>query len=84
MTKKVERFFAAGEPLGWRKADPQAKRRRIALRNRDGDNLATARALQYLSNVNKGPKGDPETFSRAKADANYFFRQYAKRKRKGK
>lgn len=77
---KQERWFAAGEPLGWRKTDSMAKRRRIALRNRGGDKLATARALQALANVTE----DSETRRKAEADAQYFYRQYRQSKKKKK
>lgn len=77
MAKKVVRFFAAGEPLGWEKDMPQAKRRRIALKSRRGDTLATARALQSLANVTK----DSETARKATSDAQYFYAQYRKKKK---
>jgi len=71
-----ERFFHPGKPLGWKKSDSQDKRRRIALRNRNGDLLATARALMALANVTQ----DKETERKARADSKYFYTQY---KRKG-
>ena len=71
MAKKI-RWFQPGSPLGWRKSDSAEKRRRIALRNRGGDKLATARALQALSNVTK----DSATKRIARSDALYFYRQY--------
>lgn len=67
-----KRWFKSGKPLGWNKNDAMDKRRRIALRNRDGDELATARALQALANVTK----DPETKRKAQADAKYFFKKH--------
>lgn len=73
--KKVVRWFTAGAPLGWRKEDSQTKRRQVALRNRGGKLLATARALQALSNVTR----DSETRQKARADAQYFFAQYRKK-----
>lgn len=75
--KKQERWFTGGEALGWRKDDSQTKRRRIALRNRHGDHLKTARALQALANVTQ----DRETKRKARADARYFFDMYRKHKR---
>ena len=72
MAKKKVRWFAAGKPLGWRKTDSAEKRRRTASRNRGGDLLATARALQALSNVTK----DRETKRLAREDAQYFYRRY--------
>ena len=68
--KKKKKWFKAGEPLGWDKNDTMNKRRKIALRNRDGDELKTARALQALANVTK----DKETKVKAGADAKYFFK----------
>ncbi len=76
MAKGKGRWFEAGEKLGWHKGDSQDKRRRIALRNRNGDLLATARALMALANVTQ----DKETERKARADSKYFYNQY---KRKG-
>lgn len=76
MAKKKEKWFKAGKPLGWNKDDAMDKRRRIALRNRDGDELATARALQALANVTK----DPATKRKAQADAKYFFKKHQRSK----
>lgn len=67
-----------GKHTGWRKSDPQDKRRRTALRAHKGDILATARSLLALANVTQ----DPETRRKARADADYFFRLYRKSKRK--
>lgn len=75
---KVEKWFEAGESLGWRKDDAMGKRRRIALKNRKGDKLATARALQSLANVTQ----DSETARKASADAQYFYRQYRQSKKR--
>ena len=71
-----EKWFEAGKSLGWQKSDSVEKRRRIALRHRHGDKLATARALQALANVTK----DKETKKKARADALYFYRQYRRQK----
>ena len=76
MAKKKVRWFAAGKPLGWRKTDNAEKRRRTALRNRGGDLLATARALQALSNVTK----DSATKKAARSDALYFYSRYGGKK----
>ena len=75
----VERWFEAGKKLGWHKNDSEEVRRGNALRSRDGNELATARALNALANVTK----NPETKRKARADANYFFKLYAQRKKKG-
>jgi hypothetical protein len=73
----TEQWFEPGKPLGWKKSDTQAKRRRVALRNRKGDYLTTARALQSLSNVTQ----DKETERKARSDAKYFFRKYRNKRR---
>lgn len=67
-----ERWFSAGDKLGWRKEYPAEKRRRIALRHRRGNYLATARALNALANVSK----DKTTKKLARSDAKYFFKKY--------
>ena len=72
-----ERWFQPGSRTGWSKRDSAEKRRRTVLRNRHGDKLAAGRALLALSNVTK----DKETHKKARADADYFFRQYRKTKR---
>ena len=82
MAKKVERWFAPGSKLNWVKTDSQTKRRGNALAARHGDALAAARALQALSNINSSSKGDAETHRKALADAKYFFRLHAKKKKR--
>jgi hypothetical protein len=72
-----ERWFQPGKKLGWSKDDNQDKRRRTALRNRHGNLLKTARALQALSNVTK----DKETKTKSHSDAQFFYRKYAKKRR---
>jgi len=72
-----ERWFSPGTPLGWRKEWPSEKRRRVALRHRKGDVLATARALQALSNVTK----DKRTKILARSDAKYFYDKYRRKRR---
>lgn len=57
-------------PLGWRKDMSREKRIRVALRNRRGDVLATARALNALANVTT----DIETKRKARADASYLYK----------
>lgn len=76
-TPKRKRWFEPGEPLGWRKEMPVNKRRGIALRNRGGDYLATARALQALANVTT----DQEAKVKARLDASYFFNKHKMSKR---
>lgn len=77
--KKVAKWFQAGEKLNWSKSDTQAKRRAAALRSRTGNLLRTARALLALSNVTR----DSKTARLARADAQYFFAQYRKKKARG-
>lgn len=74
-TPKSERWFVAGEELGWRKGMQMEKRRRVALKNRGGDYLATGRALQALANVT----ADKRTKELASKDAAYFFKEHKKR-----
>lgn len=64
-------------PLGWRKDMSREKRLRVALRNRRGDVLATARALNALANVTT----DTETRLRARADAAYLYGVYRRQKK---
>lgn len=74
--EKVDRWFKAGEPLGWEKDMPAKERREIALESRGGDYLATARALQALANVTR----DKKTKQKSLADAGYFFGMHRKYK----
>lgn len=80
MAKKVEKWYRKGESLGWHKSDSQTKRRRAALASRKGDALATARALQSLSNVST----DSQTAKKAASDAKHFYKLHARRKKKRK
>ena len=72
MAKKVEKWFIPGKALNWSKLDSQTKRRRNALAARRKDYLATARALQAISNVTM----DAETKRKSKSDAKYFFMKH--------
>lgn len=78
MVKKTVKFFEPGKSLGWHKTDSQTKRRRAALASRRNDKLATARALQALANVSQ----DSETAKKAASDAKYFYKLYARKKKK--
>ena len=79
-TPEKDRFFDPKVRTG-RKADmPMAKRRSLALKAHKGDLLATGRSLIALSNVQH--RINPDVAAKAKADANYFYRLHAKRKRK--
>ncbi len=77
MAKRTVKFFEPGRSLNWSKTDSQTKRRRAALASRRGNALKTARALQALSNVSQ----DKETSRKAGADAKYFYRLHAKKKK---
>lgn len=78
---KEKWFEPSSKKTGWKKSDSAEKRRRIVLKSRHGDELKAGRACLALSNVNKGRKGDSETHKKARADADYFFRQHRKKKR---
>jgi len=64
------------KPLGWRKDMPQWKRIQVAVRNRRGNMLSAARALNALANVTT----DHETKLRARADASYLYKQHKAQK----
>jgi hypothetical protein len=55
---------------------PATKRRQLALKAHKGDKLATARALQALSNVTQ----DKVTKRLARVDALYFYELHRKTK----
>ena len=58
--------------MDWHKEMPESTRRANALAAHKGDELATARSLQALSNVTT----DAETKRLTKADAEYFFAKH--------
>ena len=68
-TPEREKFFTPGVKMNWHKDLAEEVRRKNALQAHGGDALATARALQELSNVTT----DPETKRLTKLDADYFF-----------
>lgn len=74
------RWYRHETHTGWKKDDTQGQRRRLALQGHGGDLLATARGLMGLANVSR----DSETARRARADALYFYRQYALKNKKAK
>jgi hypothetical protein len=74
--KKVNKWYSAGEPLGWHSKDPMEKRRRAALRSRKGDALEVFHALDGLAKVNKTK--NPTVAAKARADANYFRKLHDK------
>ena len=84
MTKKVDRWYHPGKSLATRDGeyhitDSETKRRRIALKSRNGDLLATARALGQGASVNKGR--NRKAYRIMKSDADYFYGRYDKSKK---
>jgi len=75
MKKSSVRIPLTGRSLNWRKDDFQKVRRQNALNSRHGSLIQTYQALNGLSRVTT----DPETKSKAKADATYFLVQHKKR-----
>jgi len=79
-TPEEERFYHPKVHTGW-KADMSAEERRRRVKSaHKGDLLASARSMQALSNVQH--RINPGVAAKAKADADYFFRLNAKRKRR--
>lgn len=74
-TPKSKKWYKPTTTMNWSKDMPVAERRRNALRAHGGDALATARALQALSNVTT----DRETKREAEKDAKYFFDLHKKK-----
>ena len=68
-TPENEKFYHPKVEMHWHKDQPTKTRRANALKAHEGDELATARALQALANVTT----DIETAKLAKTDADYFF-----------
>ena len=71
-TPASEKCYVHDVQLNWHKEDSPATRRANALKAHNGDELATARSLQELSNVTT----DPETKKLTKEDADYFFAKH--------
>lgn len=72
MGKKIKRWYRPVIQSGWEKNMSQETRRAKLLQAHKGDNLASARAMQSLSNVTE----DEETAKKARFDALYFFEQH--------
>ena len=68
-TPESEKFYHPKVEMHWHKDQSAEVRRTNALKAHNGNELATARALQALANVTT----DAETAKLAKADADYFF-----------
>lgn len=75
-TPEREKWYTPGTPMGWRKDQPAAIRRRLALKAHSGDKLAAGRSLQALSNVST----DSATKKLSRQDALYFFDLHKKGK----
>lgn len=75
MTNK-EKWFRPTTNTGWNKHDPAHLRRYRVLHAHKGDKLASARAMQALSNVTI----DKTTKKLARTDAQYFFDLHKKEK----
>jgi hypothetical protein len=68
-TPESEKFYHPKVEMHWHKDQSAEARRANALKAHNGNELATARALQALANVTT----DAKTAKLAKADADYFF-----------
>ncbi len=71
-TPETAKWYEHSVRMNWHKDEPAGERRANALKAHEGDELATARALQALANVTT----DAETAKLAKADADYFFAKH--------
>ena len=71
-TPESEKFYHPKVEMHWHKDQSVEVRRANALKAHNGNELATARALQALANVTT----DPETSKLAKTDADYFFAKH--------
>ena len=71
-TPESEKFYHPKVEMHWHKDQSVEVRRANALKAHNGNELATARALQALANVTT----DAETAKLAKADADYFFSKH--------
>jgi len=78
-TPKAKRWFEPSVETGWEADMPMIKRRRLALRAHKGNELATARGLLALSNVQK--RINPVVSRKARSDADYFFARHKKTRR---
>jgi hypothetical protein len=72
LTAESEKFFHPKVHTGWHKNMPAGRRRRLVLQSHKGDELASARAMQALSNVTT----DRQTAIVARSDADFFFRKH--------
>jgi hypothetical protein len=79
-TPKSERFFHPKVHTGWEAGMPAEKRRRLVKKAHEGDLLASGRSMVALANVQH--RINPDVAQKARADADYFFRELARRKKK--
>ncbi len=75
--KPVARFYNPKVRTGWHKSQTLAYRRNLVLKAHGRDLLSSARAMQALANVTQ----DKQTAIAARADAQYFYREYKRSKR---
>lgn len=75
-TPKAKWWYEPSVETGWRKEMAQSTRINKVVQAHKGDLLASARALQALSNVTT----DSETRRKSKADANILFKRYKRGK----
>jgi len=71
-TPKSQKWYEHNVEMNWHKDESVEVRRVNALNAHNGDELATARALQAVANVTT----DSETATLAKSDAEYFFSRH--------
>jgi len=71
-TPESQKWYEHGPEMNWHKEMPESTRRSNVLAAHKGDELATARSLQALSNVTT----DSETKRLTRADAEYFFSKH--------
>jgi len=71
-TPKSRRWYSPSVHTGWKAILPMAERRRLVLLAHKSNLLASARAMQALSNVLQ--KTNPDASRKAKSDADYFFK----------
>ena len=69
---KKKRWYTHKTTTGWQKDMPLHERRELVYKAHGKDYLASARAMQALSNVTT----DNETKLEANKDSEYFFRKH--------
>lgn len=79
-TPPSEQWYNPEVKMDWHKDMSMQERRKNALKTHNGDELATARALQALANVTT----DVETSRAAQEDARYFYQHHKPKERRPK